>query len=350
MEKDKLELAIRTQPAPFCYMCGSAGVLLHEGIKDCFQDTGQSWSIKICSDASCGLGWVEPMPMEEDIHKAYQAYYTHSDIGLNYSNRVVRLYKHIRAGYLAGKYGYYRDRVSLAQKLAGLAINFHPGRRAMIDAQIMEVPAGGSGSRLLEIGSGSGRTLELLRELGWTTQGVEQDPNAVRNCISKNLDVRQGTLFEQKYASDSFDAVIMSHVIEHLHDPRATLSEILRILKPGGLLSMTAPNILCLGARHFGKAWLGWDPPRHIHNFSPGSIMTLVKSAGFSMANVKTTINYANYNYMGSKDTLNGRKIRVMRWPVSERLAGMIYQMVMWAWLKFNKDIGDELIIMARKP
>jgi len=347
MEERNIDLAIKAAPSPSCYLCGSPGKILHEGIKDCFLDTGQRWDVRLCSNSACGLAWVDPLPVEDEIHKAYQSYYTHSDIGLGYSSRIVRFYQYMRIGYLSAKYGYFKDDLSIWLKLAGLAIYLHPGRRAVIDAQIMGVPAGGS--RLLEIGCGSGRKLELLRELGWETQGVEQDPNAVANCVSKNLDVSCGALKEQNYKDDSFDVVIMSHVIEHLHDPRATLIEIRRILKPGGLLSMTAPNINSLGARYFGKAWIGWDPPRHIHDFSPVSITALVKSAGFSEVNITTTINNANYGYMSSNDILHDRGIQIMRWPKSEKLAGLIYQLIMWFWLKFKGDIGDEMHVSTRK-
>ncbi|MDH5637738.1 MAG: class I SAM-dependent methyltransferase, partial [Nitrospinota bacterium] len=140
---------------------------------------------------------MDPLPKEEDIHKAYESYYTHSDPSPSYNSLVGRIYKYLRAGYLSRGYGYFKDLVHWWQKLAGLIIYLHPGRRAVIDSQIMEVPAGVG--RLLDIGCGNGRKLELLGELGWDTHGVEQDPGAVENCRSKNLNVRCGTLLEQQY-------------------------------------------------------------------------------------------------------------------------------------------------------
>jgi ubiquinone/menaquinone biosynthesis C-methylase UbiE len=59
--------------------------------------------------------------------------------------------------------------------------------------------------------------------------------------------VRAGALEEQNYPDDSFDLILMSHVIEHLHDPLRTLRESRRTLRRGGTLVVTTPKCRQLG-------------------------------------------------------------------------------------------------------
>ena len=68
------------------------------------------------------------------------------------------------------------------------------------------------------------------------------DPKAVEAARRRGLDVRLGSVEQQAYASDTFDAVVMSHVIEHVPDPRGLIRECRRILKQGGHFVCITPN------------------------------------------------------------------------------------------------------------
>ena len=137
--------------------------------------------------------------------------------------------------------------------------------------------------RLLEIGSGSGVFLNGMQLLGWQVEGIDVDPEAVAIARNKySIEVRNGSLTEQKYPSGTFDAVVMSHVIEHVPDPRALLSECRRVLAPGGTLVITTPNVRSLGHRRFQSAWVCLDPPRHLNIFSLNSLGTMVTDSGLS--------------------------------------------------------------------
>ncbi len=98
---------------------------------------------------------------------------------------------------------------------------------------------------------------------------MEIDQDAVTIARSLGLEVRCGSLEEQGYPAESFDAVTLCHVVEHLSDPRATIDECFRILKPSGRLVVATPNSDSLSRRLFGKDWRGLEPPRHLMVFSP---------------------------------------------------------------------------------
>src|SRR5882672_7808154 len=67
---------LRVRPRPSCPLCGHAGAMLYEDLHDRLFSTEGSWNMSRC--LACGLLWLDPAPVEEDIHLAYGTYYTHS--------------------------------------------------------------------------------------------------------------------------------------------------------------------------------------------------------------------------------------------------------------------------------
>src|SRR5437870_11595841 len=78
-----------------------------------------------------------------------------------------------------------------------------------------------------------------------------------------------------------FDAIRLSHVLEHLTDPQGTLREISRILKPDGLVYVTVPNTRSLNFWLFGKEWYSLDTPRHVISYSLSALKFLCDATGF---------------------------------------------------------------------
>jgi SAM-dependent methyltransferase len=139
----------------------------------------------------------------------------------------------------------------------------------------------GSPNRVLDIGCGTGELLSVIRAEGNANIfGVEPSPQAARIAREeRGLDVRTGTLEQRHLANQSVDTVLLSHVLEHLPSPRRTIAEIERILKPGGSLIVWVPNARSLPARLMGRYWMGWDVPRHLYAFGPGSLRAYIEQA-----------------------------------------------------------------------
>ena len=70
---------IRSAPALSCCLCGRAGQFLYSAQPDRLFGAAGSWNLKQCSNRVCGLIWLDPMPLAEDIGKAYASYYTHAE-------------------------------------------------------------------------------------------------------------------------------------------------------------------------------------------------------------------------------------------------------------------------------
>lgn len=295
---------IRSRPCPDCPLCASSGEPLYAGLTDRLFNAPGQWNLARCPNPECGLIWLDPMPLEEDIGVAYEAYYTHAaSEGVSRPAPIRRrAAEFCRSAYLAWRYNYGQAAGEPLRWLFALPILL-----SRIECDVLDIPlrylAVPEKGRMLDIGCGDGWVLNLAQELGWNAEGIDFDPKAVDVVRGKRLTVRHGRLAEQRYLDESFDLVLMSHVIEHVHDPIATLSEIHRVLRPGSMLAITTPNAGSWGHRHFGRDWRGLEPPRHLQIFNKKSLAALAKRAGFTQNAVSTTLRITPYVFEQSRLT-----------------------------------------------
>ena len=136
--------------------------------------------------------------------------------------------------------------------------------------------------RLLDVGCATGTFLAEMKRYGdWHVRGVELNPAAARYATEElGLDVFNGRLWEADFPEGQFDVVTMWDVLEHVHDPRRTLAEIHRVLKPGGALICSVPNLDSLDARLFGRFWIGLDAPRHLYVYSRRTLAAMLRAGG----------------------------------------------------------------------
>jgi 2-polyprenyl-3-methyl-5-hydroxy-6-metoxy-1,4-benzoquinol methylase len=134
---------------------------------------------------------------------------------------------------------------------------------------------------LLDIGCGNGGFLQRAMTAGWRVTGVEPDPRAVEQTRSLGLDVHVDTL--ESFSSElTFDAVTLSHVIEHVPDPAAALRKVRTLLSPGGQIWIATPNPEGLGRWWYGRDWRGLEPPRHTVVLTMRALRDLLMQEGFA--------------------------------------------------------------------
>jgi 2-polyprenyl-3-methyl-5-hydroxy-6-metoxy-1,4-benzoquinol methylase len=348
----EVEDNIRNAPRQLCYMCGAEGTLVYDNLADRLSDAPGLWSLKRCESRMCGLMWLDPMPIEADLWRAYQTYYTHSETmqSVNTQSAPKRLFRlatgRLGDEYLAHKYGYKNDR---QPHYLGLLQYLFPWQQTERDLSVMFLPRHPTG-QLLEIGCGGGDLLENFNRLGWNAEGTDVDPIAIRKCKSRGLNVKAGSLGDLQYPADNFDAVVMVHVIEHVHDPRALVRECYRILKPGGRLSLVTPNAKSFYHRSFGRFWLPLDPPRHLHIFTPAAMDRLLHESGFVTGRSFTTIRNADGLYGASRSIQrSGRFVMQSRQPRLTRMIGRLTQMLEWLLMTVDPTVGEELTVVVRK-
>ncbi|HKG15207.1 MAG TPA: class I SAM-dependent methyltransferase [Pyrinomonadaceae bacterium] len=141
---------------------------------------------------------------------------------------------------------------------------------------------------LLDVGCGAGTFMQAARRAGWEAVGVEVSATAAEHNRAEGFEVFNGELAEARYPEGRFDVVVLSEVLEHVAEPREMLGEVLRVMRPGGLLWATTPNGRGFSARSLGLKWSAVSPPEHLHLFSRGAVESLLEEVGFVRARVVT--------------------------------------------------------------
>ena len=137
-----------------------------------------------------------------------------------------------------------------------------------------------NGTHLLDIGCGEGFFLYNASKAGYNARGIELSQYAVGYAKSEfGLDIEAGCFREAQFPENYFDVVTMWQVLEHMPYPLSILKDAHRILKPGGLLAVSTPDIGGIPARVLRRRW--WNIRRiHINQFTTETLMNMLQSAG----------------------------------------------------------------------
>lgn len=198
-----------------------------------------------CSD--CSSVFADPQPEDELLYRAYTS-----------------------------SYGNYKDDMTFLERiLTSLSL---PEANRLISH------TSGSG-RLIELGAGNGRFLERLRRCGWqgSLEGVEFEQRVAAATTERTgIAVRTANIEDEVLEKESYDVIVLRHVIEHLRNPLAMLDSIRRALRPGGVLFVGTPDTSALCAHVFGRHWWGYEVPRHLVVFSRTALLQTLSASGFT--------------------------------------------------------------------
>ncbi len=166
------------------------------------------------------------------------------------------------------------------------------------DLAMLEDTLGGPG-RLLDVGAGTGVFMHLARERGWRPSGVDICPLTAEKAAREfGVEIAVGPFEEHHFDGAEFDAATLLDVLEHVHDPLATLRRVHALLRPGGAVYIAVPNQRCLltalvdAYAHAGgpgaqKLLLRLYVAPHLHYFTPSTIRRLVGAAGFRIQSLR---------------------------------------------------------------
>jgi SAM-dependent methyltransferase len=135
---------------------------------------------------------------------------------------------------------------------------------------------------VLDVGCGSGYSLDTYKKKGWITHGIEISDFACENANKRGHNVKKDTL--EQYSTDtSFNLVILQSVFEHLHNPELALEKIHQILEDDGQLIITVPNMNSFHYKLFKKYYWGVDSPRHLFLYRLDNITSLAAKKGYTI-------------------------------------------------------------------
>ena len=337
---------IRTRPCPECYLCGTKGQLVYQGLQDRLFGAPGTWDVKRCPGPACGLTWLDPMPLQEDLWKAYKQYYTHES-SKGTQIRTERRIGVLEAGYLALQYGYFNTCGNNWKKIVGSLMYLMPSIKSNIDSGVMYLPAKTMGL-LLDVGCGNGEAMEYLQRVGWGVEGIDLDPVAIELARSRGLHAHVGSLGTQRFSAEHFDAITLSHVLEHVPDPISFLGDCLRILKPGGTIIVSTPNIESLGHKAYTGHWRGLEPPRHLYIFSHASLQYVAERTGFKVVRIMTT-NHWVHGIIAESIKAVRRRTNADSRNYIDKIIIRTFSCVEILGMFMGLNWGEELVMIGRK-
>ena len=204
----------------------------------------------------CGFRFTQAVPDASSIGRYYQSdnYISHSDTSKGIINR---LYHFIRGITL-------RQKRALIQRITGL-------------------PSG----NLLDLGAGTGAFAAFMKQSGWQVTALEPDEAArsVAQSINNITLLPADTLFE--LPADSFHAITLWHVLEHVHTFDNYLIQLKKIVSPKGRLLIAVPNYTSYDADVYDCHWAAYDVPRHLYHFSPQAMRQLLHKHELTLVSIK---------------------------------------------------------------
>ena len=285
-----------------CPICSSDKISILFDCTDHFV-TGETFPVARCNE--CGFSFTQDRPEESEAGKYYESdsYISHSDTSRGLINKLYRFARNMML----------RKKAKLVKRLTKLE----------------------KGS-ILDIGSGTGYFASEMKKAGWDAKGIEINEKARDFSISSfGLEISAPSQIG-KLISRSFDCITLWHVLEHSDDPDAYMTEIRRLLKPGGTCIIALPNSNSYDALHYGRYWAAWDVPRHLWHFTPSTFHRFAENAGFSLTGLRSLpldvfyISALSEKYKGSKLNFIIGMIRGKWWWLmtllnKERTSSLIY-------------------------
>ena len=234
-----------------CVICGNAKAApLFDATDRLYHTTARRFRVVRC--AECGLVRLDPRPSPEELRTFYPADYWFAPEG-GAASRLEELYRRLVL----------RDHVGFVE-------------RALRDS--------GAAGPLLDVGSGGGLFLGMMRQRGFTVVGLDFSREAAR--VAWRVQQAPSVCADLECApfrAGSIGAVTMFHVLEHVYDPGAYLRVVRELLAPGGRLVVQVPNAACWQFRLLGRAWNGVDVPRHLSDFRARDLARLLEECGFEV-------------------------------------------------------------------
>jgi 2-polyprenyl-3-methyl-5-hydroxy-6-metoxy-1,4-benzoquinol methylase len=318
---------------------------MHTDLPDqVFAIAGGRWDLHRCR--VCRAGFIDPRPAPHALDRAYaDGYYTHGDLppspDLLDGLRGLRLAS--RNAYINCRYGY---DLAPSSRLGLLLAYVRPRSRAADDRAFRHLRRPRVGARLLDVGCGSGGFVARAQALGWEATGIDTDDAAISAGRASGLAVSTTPLEELAGSMHgAFDAVTMSHVIEHVADPVALLRAARAVMCSSGTLWIVTPNLNSRGHRRFGDRWMHLDPPRHLVLFGAEALDRALADAGFEVLDTPTSASGTIASFIQSWRIERGRS------PLDESPVPPLVKLqgqVAGVRSLFNSSKAEELIRLAR--
>ena len=256
-----------------CPVCKSTQIQPQLSAKD-YTVSGEIFSIVACNN--CTHLFTQNVAQQNEIGKYYASenYISHSDTQIGLVNK---LYHSIRKRTLQSK------------------------------QRLIERETEKSNGNILDIGCGTGAFLNTMKTGGWKITGLEPDETARVKAKTFYGIEPQPSINIFNLSENSYDAITMWHVLEHVHQLHEYIEQLKNVLTKQGKIFIAVPNYTSYDAQHYGQFWAAYDVPRHLYHFSPASMKKLVEQHGLTIKKIKPMWFDSFYVSMLSEQYKNGK-------------------------------------------
>ncbi len=143
-------------------------------------------------------------------------------------------------------------------------------------------------SPVLDVGCNTGEVLAVLRDRGLDVTGLEPNAAAAAAAAAKGFDVITAPIETAPLPPATFRSAILSQVLEHVHDPVATLRRVRAAMQTDGRAHVVVPNAGSVWRRVFGADWVHWHVPFHLWHHTRRSLGLLLVQTGFEVVSLRT--------------------------------------------------------------
>ncbi len=297
-----------------CGICGSLDQVQLFVAKDYIYGNQGQWPVAQCQ--ACGTVFMNPrIPPDQIGHYYPKNYYTaEASSPMGNENKwkqamrdvIIKHYGYQNKSDLAFRYRF------LAQLMSPYLYNWAPVRKYIYHV---------NGGRVLDIGCGNGQILSAYRRLGWDTHGIEVSEDSAKVARQAGHNIIVGELPDIHLPDAYFDAVTMWDALEHIHNPAQVLTEISRILRPGGKVYLSVPNGKSWYWKLFKDRWFMFTAPLHYFHYSRKSLLLLLQKSGFANIEISSplgevgllyTVGILSANHKQMQSIVTSVPIRVM--------------------------------------
>jgi 2-polyprenyl-3-methyl-5-hydroxy-6-metoxy-1,4-benzoquinol methylase len=231
-----------------CGVCGSEKIMNSFAIKD-HSISNEMFHIADCAD--CGMRYTHDAPLESKCGVYYQSedYVSHSNTNKGFIFSI-----------------YHRVRSYMLDRKAKLIHSYH------------------TKGNILDMGCGTGYFANHMKEKGYEVLGIEIDDTARQYGIDHfGIKAVSPTALKSGEIKQTFDAITLWHVLEHLYEPKEYMSLFSKHMNLDSILVIAVPNHTSRDSQSFGDYWAAYDVPRHLWHFDPVSMAKLAAATGFKI-------------------------------------------------------------------
>lgn len=240
---------------PKCILCGGQNWYSDSETTHVIRSRFSSANVVRCRN--CGQGQLWPMPSQAEVRRIYESH------------------DYVDSYDVAG------------EEFAISGDTFVEQLRERFDRIESQFPGRGT---MLDVGASRGYFMHAARQRGWQVNGLEAGKEAIEFAKRQfDLEIAHGVIESAELPNEQYDCVHMSHVLEHVLDPRGCIEKLHKALKRNGLLVIEVPYEFGDLFERARKLFLRRPrqsnsvPSTHLHFFTLATLGKLLQQTGFEV-------------------------------------------------------------------